>query len=233
MLTRKERDESRDLLAREDARIGDGSATNVQLGSDLESAPGDSLNLFGAEFWNDRAPLGHSRRTDSKRARNVRRRFEVIDGGLLQHEADLTTVKSHPQPQCCIPLLTSVHMEMPPSTLADRLTDAMRVAGLSASDLARKCKVSPAAVTKWLDGRTKRLSADNIASAAKALGVFEAWLRTGKGPRQGEHADDERASERVMELLDEIRQPLAQLVAAIDKLSAVQARSLPRKRTGS
>lgn len=231
MLIREEHDSSSNPFAGEDVGIGDGPTADVQLSSDLQGSARDSLNLFGAEFGDDRAPLGHSRRTYLKRARNIRRRFEVIDGGLLQHEADLTTVKSHPQPRYGVRLLTSVHMDTP-SSLADRLTDAMQIAGLSASDLARKCRVSPAAVTKWLDGRTKRLSADNIASAAKALGVYETWLRTGKGPRQGEHADDERASERVMELLDEIRGPLAQLVAAIDKLAEVQNRRSVRKRTG-
>jgi transcriptional regulator with XRE-family HTH domain len=113
--------------------------------------------------------------------------------------------------------------------LKDRLADAIKEAGLSASELARACNVTAAAVSKWLDGRTKKLSADNYASAARALGVREEWLRTGKLPRERQNAPEEREIDHVLTIIDELREPIAALAAAMARLAAISLRSKKSK----
>jgi phage repressor protein C with HTH and peptisase S24 domain len=63
----------------------------------------------------------------------------------------------------------------------DRLTDAMKAAGISTSELARQMGISYQGVKKVLNGGS--FNTDNNIKAAKLLGVFSDWLATGKGPR--------------------------------------------------
>lgn len=141
----------------------------------------------------------------------------MINNVLFEHKPSVTVVQSGMQPQSKTGVLTSVYMEKL-TTLAERLQDAM-AEEISASDLARACDVSPAAVSKWLDGRTKALKADTLASAARALGVREEWLRTGKLPRERQNADEDRQVDRVITLLEDLRGPLSALASAIDQLT--------------
>jgi transcriptional regulator with XRE-family HTH domain len=198
----------------------------IQLVPDPKGPTGDSLDLFSTELGNDGSPLANRGGADAQRPRDIRSALKVIDNVLLEHEPSLTVVQSRMQPQSKRMMLTSVQMERF-STLAERLTDAMGDK-ITASDLARSCDVSPAAVSKWLDGRTKALKAETLAAAARALGVREDWLRTGKLPREREGAEEDRQLERVMGLLEELRGPLAALAGAIDALS--KARSEPQRK---
>ncbi|KDD50719.1 putative repressor protein C2 [Bordetella bronchiseptica OSU553] len=76
------------------------------------------------------------------------------------------------------------------STLQERLRDALADAQISQSELARRVKVSRGAISLWLTGATKELTADNLLAAAQALGVNPVWLGSGKGPkRSGEVAE--------------------------------------------
>lgn len=153
----------------------------------------------------------------------------MINNVLFEHGPSLTALKSRTQPQFKRHALTSVDMEKF-ATLAERLDDAMKAVDVSGSDLARACGVSPAAVSKWLDGTTKKLSADNYASAARALGVREEWLRTGRLPRDREHAEEDRQVDHVIGLLEELQGPLAALAVAIEKLSKSRPEAV-RKRS--
>jgi len=65
----------------------------------------------------------------------------------------------------------------------DRLTDAMRTAQLSTSELAAAMGVSYQAVKKVIDGGSTAFSAANNSVAARALKVNGDWLATGEGPR--------------------------------------------------
>jgi transcriptional regulator with XRE-family HTH domain len=116
------------------------------------------------------------------------------------------------------------------STIGERLTDAMKQAKVSASDLARACGVSATAVHKWTRGG--KLSADNLPAASRALGVCEDWLRTGKLPRERQHAEEERDVDQIIGILEGLREPLGALAAAIDKLGKVRP-SATRKRRAS
>lgn len=198
----------------------------VQLLPDLQRPTGDALDLLSGELRNDRTPLADCSRTYADRPSDIRGRLEVIENVLLEHSGSVTVVQSRTQPQFKTSMLTSVHMDKF-ATLADRLKDAMGTE-ISASDLARSCNVSPAAVSKWLDGRTKRLKAETLAAASRALGVREEWLRTGKLPMEREAAEEERQIDHVIELLENLRGPLASLASAIDTLS--RSREPRRKR---
>ena len=202
------------------SRRRDRPSTNVEVIANAERSAGDTLNFLGAELRNDDAPLADSSRTDAQRPRDIRGVLKVIDNVLFEHKPSVTAVQMRMQPQSKTVVLTSVHMEKL-VTLAERLVDAMGQE-VSASDLARACNVSPAAVSKWLDGRTKALKADTLASAARALGVREEWLRTGKLPRDRQDAEEDRQVDRVITILEELRDPLAALAAAIDQLSSAR-----------
>jgi transcriptional regulator with XRE-family HTH domain len=70
------------------------------------------------------------------------------------------------------------------STLADRLREAMREAGMSQTDLAGRCGVKQPSVAGWLNEKAKFIRGANLLAAAKALGVSHDWLATGKGPKK-------------------------------------------------
>jgi transcriptional regulator with XRE-family HTH domain len=63
----------------------------------------------------------------------------------------------------------------------DRLEHAMARAGVDVRKVADALGVSYQAVKKIIDGKSKMLTADNNAQAAKFLGVDSDWLATGKG----------------------------------------------------
>ena len=108
----------------------------------------------------------------------------------------------------------------------------MREAEVSASELARACRVTPAAVFKWREGHTKELKADNYIDAARALGVSAEWLRTGKLPREREHAQEENQMDQVLDLLEDLKGPLASLAAAIEQIGRTRPESTRRKKSG-
>lgn len=63
----------------------------------------------------------------------------------------------------------------------NRALEGSRGPAKTKSALARACGVAPSSVTSWLNGETKNLKVDNLARAAKALGVDLTWLTTGAG----------------------------------------------------
>ena len=67
-------------------------------------------------------------------------------------------------------------------TWNQRLTRARVLRGLSKSELARRCKVSAAAVTAWELGQTGELAAENLLRVSLALDCSPWWLYQGVGP---------------------------------------------------
>lgn len=199
----------------------------IQLVANSERSTCDALKFLSTELRNDGLPLRDRGGADTQRPCDIRGVLKVINNVLLQHETPFTTVKNALQPRYQREALTSVDMDKL-STIAERLTAAMKDAGVSASQLARDCNVSPAAVHKWQHGG--KMSADNSASAARALGVREEWLRTGKLPREREHAAQEESVDRVISILEGLREPLAALASAIDQLGKAPSGS-DRKRS--
>lgn len=198
--------------------------TDIKFTPNFQGSTCEPLNIQRTEPRNDGAPLADSGGADLQRPRDIRGILKVIDNVRLEHGPSVTVVTTRMQPHLKTGVLTSVYMDKL-ETLADRLNSAIeqieKETGdkITPSDLARSCSVSPAAVSKWLDGSTKKLSADNYASASRALGVREEWLRTGRLPRERVNAGEEREIERAMQLLVNLRSPLSELVIAIDKLT--------------
>lgn len=63
----------------------------------------------------------------------------------------------------------------------DRLEAALKHAGKSLKDLQLHLKVSYQAMKKVQDGKTKALTAENNAHAARFLSIDSYWLATGEG----------------------------------------------------
>lgn len=66
-------------------------------------------------------------------------------------------------------------------SLSDRIRAAMSASGVSQIALARACGVKPPSVHGWMNGKAKFLRGENLLLAARALGVSQDWLATGKG----------------------------------------------------
>lgn len=81
----------------------------------------------------------------------------------------------------------------PPSTLKQRLADAMDRAGKDVAALARDMGLSYQAVRKWTDGKTVELTASNNSKLAKLLNVDPDWLATGEGSMDCSQATGEAA----------------------------------------
>jgi transcriptional regulator with XRE-family HTH domain len=192
------------------------AATNIKLVLNSKGATSDALELQRTEVRNNDPPLRDGGRADAQRPRDIRGSLKVINNVLLEHKAPFTIVKNAMQPRYQPRPLTLVDMDKQLTTIAERLRSAMKAAGdISMSQLGRACGVSPAAVSKWLNGG--KLSADNLAAASRALGVREEWLRTGKLPRERE-AGAEEGLDEVIDLLEDLKGPLAALAAAIEKI---------------
>lgn len=71
-------------------------------------------------------------------------------------------------------------------TLAERIRAAMKASGVSQAELARACDVKPPSVNGWLSGKAKFLRGENLLKAARALGVSQDWLATGRGSMSAE-----------------------------------------------
>ena len=194
----------------------------IQLVPNLQRATRDTLDLLGTETRNDDTPFTDGSRTDADSPRNIRCGLEVVQNFTFEHTRDSTTVDFPMQAELKPRVLTLVHMA-PLETLADRLRDAMRERGINASGLAKECGVSATATGKWLDGG--KMTADNLAAAARALGVRDDWLRAGKLPREREHRDDEQRYDQVIDLLQQLAGPIAALHAVIE-----EATKAPRKK---
>lgn len=69
-------------------------------------------------------------------------------------------------------------------TYGERLDQAIRNAKKERKDLARALDISVQAVAQVIAGKTKALTADNSARAARFLAVDGFWLATGEGHLQ-------------------------------------------------
>lgn len=202
-------------------------AADVHLLAHSQRAAGNSLDLLCTELGNNRAPLAYSGGTDAERPGDIRGFLKVVENVGFEHGRSLSPLNSRMQAHLMRTALTLVDMDTP-SDLAGRLRSAMKDADVKPSALAHECQISAAAVTKWLNGDTKKLSAANYAAAARALGVRDEWLRTGKLPRERDAANMQM--EGLQAAMSGLREPLAALLAIIDEFSGAQK---PAKKRGN
>jgi phage repressor protein C with HTH and peptisase S24 domain len=86
-------------------------------------------------------------------------------------------------------------------TLAERVRSALDEKGATQAELARAAGVKSPSVSNWLSGETKQLKGPSLVKAAAFLGVNEAWLSEGKGPRHlAGRATQEQKDEAGVEL---------------------------------
>lgn len=77
-----------------------------------------------------------------------------------------------------------VHTILAMGTLAQRLKERTAELGVTQAQLARATGAKEPSVHKWFSGATKNLKGKNLVKAAEFLGVSEAWLADGVGPKE-------------------------------------------------
>jgi transcriptional regulator with XRE-family HTH domain len=116
---------------------------------------------------------------------------------------------------------------------SERLTLALRMAGVSRAALARELEISYQAVKKVLDGKSASFSALNNDRAARFLRVSSRWLATGEGDSQSQQ--DMRLSPLALDLAlmldaiksDEQRQKAYALCVQVLQFGAAQLEPAP------
>lgn len=69
------------------------------------------------------------------------------------------------------------------TTLAERIAEAIKHSGKRPSQIARECRVTPAAVSLWLDGSTQNLRMEYLFALEDATGYSARWIGIGQGPK--------------------------------------------------
>lgn len=109
-------------------------------------------------------------------------------------------------------------------TLAERIAEAM--GEMSAADFARAVKVSPSAVTHWLNGATKTLKAKTANLMEAATGYRASWIVTGKGPKKVSDTAVPSPPGTTLEPLNEVELRHVENVRAIAEADEEAARVL-------
>ena len=113
------------------------------------------------------------------------------------------------------------------TTIKDRIKVTLATSGIKKSELARRCGVTPGAVTQWLTGDTKSLKGDTLLKIATALNVSPQWLSTGRGGISPP-ADLEAEETQVLALFRELSDTNRHVVMSMmTTLRMTQAEALP------
>jgi transcriptional regulator with XRE-family HTH domain len=105
-------------------------------------------------------------------------------------------------------------------TVRERITAAIRRAGVTQGQVAEACGVSGPAVNQWLTGKTKNVDPRYLADVAACTDASLGWLMTGKGD-PGRKARDplSPAEEKLLQdyrrLTPKVRAEVGRLVRAI------------------
>ena len=114
-------------------------------------------------------------------------------------------------------------------TLSERLRQAMNESsGITQVEIARYCGISPASITKWVDGRTKRLDGSNLIRAAQLLGVTPLWLAEGRGPMRPKGGEASTATAETVDLRQWLSTDELALIETYGKLSPAKQKVLMR-----
>lgn len=146
----------------------------------------------------------------------------------------LTTVPETMQPQFPAWLLTLVPM----TTMQERLNAAMDYGNKTKADLARACKISRTAVSKWFT-TGKNLQMEHLFAVADVCRVDARWLAIGQGemkPSKGASCTHEDIPVHRFEMLraygrleQEIRTPIKMLIETLDVSMRESAREHSQK----
>lgn len=75
-------------------------------------------------------------------------------------------------------------------TYGERLEEALKLAGRERKELCAAIGITLQALGQVISGKTKALTAENSARAARFLQVDHFWLATGEGSPRGANSDD-------------------------------------------
>lgn len=104
------------------------------------------------------------------------------------------------------------------STLADRITKALKHSGKTAANLAKELGITESAVSHWGNGNTKKIASDKLFAVARALNVNPEWLATGEGVMQrnrGAGASLSREGEMLLEQYEQLPEARRRAVRAV------------------
>lgn len=99
------------------------------------------------------------------------------------------------------------------STLADRVSEAIKNSGVSAEAIADACDISVQAVYKWKNGLTKTIAGKNLVPLAILTGYEPKWLVSGEGKKSSK-TNLFKAEEFAP--LYAVRDPILEDLAALD-----------------
>ena len=69
-------------------------------------------------------------------------------------------------------------------TLSERISEAVKVSGVTVAAIAARCGVTPQAVYQWMNGETKQISGENLVELADLTGFDARWLAKEAGPKR-------------------------------------------------
>lgn len=147
----------------------------------------------------DLGPLPNRLRRDSDLGGGLRGPAEQLEGFGLGHAPHLKACFADLQTMIADRFGTLSHMP----DFGTRLTKALALADKSQRELAEELGISVQAVGQVIAGKTKAMTAENTARAARFLRVDHLWLATGEGKPQV--APEISVSERESQLLADLR----------------------------
>ena len=106
------------------------------------------------------------------------------------------------------------------SSLAERITLAIKQAGVKPAHVAKAAKVSRTTVGDWMHGRTQQIRGATLLLAADFLGVNPAWLGTGKGPMKETAVSKDPDLLELIGLWDQLTESVQNTISVIARTHA-------------
>lgn len=70
------------------------------------------------------------------------------------------------------------------SSLAERVTEAIKIADIDVPHVAKACGISVQAVYKWMNGLSKTIAGEHLIELARITSFEARWIITGKGEKR-------------------------------------------------
>lgn len=110
-------------------------------------------------------------------------------------------------------------------TLAERISEALKISGVSALQVAEKCGIKPQSVYQWMSGETKQISGENLVEVAELTGYAPRWLAKEAGPKRLMYAKTQQQAQvlKAMQSMPSTQETL--ILKITDSLAEPPARS--------
>lgn len=100
------------------------------------------------------------------------------------------------------------------STLAERVTEAIRESGVDVNKAAKACGISVQAVYKWMNGLSKTIAGEPLVELARLTNYEERWLISGKG--------EKLKNQRLQPKTEQTLSPYIRFESLLDDLATLQ-----------